>query len=102
MGPSTSQRRPLTQERHCVDCVALQFAEKERIRKRIDKTWALARAGIFDYIEVFNNWTDATAISAASVQRPSSGPVVGTIVRSIHLAQTPLSENLRYGALGRP
>lgn len=30
--------------------------KKERIRKRIYKTRDLARADIFDYIEVFYNW----------------------------------------------
>lgn len=42
------------------DAVAESFfssLKKERIRKRIYKTRALARADIFDYIEVFYNWT---------------------------------------------
>jgi putative transposase len=31
--------------------------KKERIKKRIYKTWGLARADMFDYIEVFFNRT---------------------------------------------
>ncbi len=49
--------------------------KKERIKKRIYKTRDLARADIFDYIEVFYNRTrDATATSAASAQRPLNRP----------------------------
>jgi putative transposase len=47
--------------------------KKERIRKRIYKTRDLARADIFDYIEVFYN-RGATVTSAASVRRPSNRP----------------------------
>lgn len=42
------------------DAVAESFSsslKKERIRKRIYKTRDLARAGVFDYIEVFYNRT---------------------------------------------
>lgn len=31
--------------------------KKERVRKRIYKTRDMTRADIFDYIEVFYNWT---------------------------------------------
>jgi putative transposase len=48
--------------------------KKERIRKRIYKTRDLARADIFDYIEVFYNRARATVTSAASVRRPSNRP----------------------------
>ncbi|KLQ30163.1 hypothetical protein ABR33_16150 [Enterobacter bugandensis] len=43
---------------NCWDAVDESFfssLKKERIRKRIYKTWDLARADIFDYIEVFYN-----------------------------------------------
>lgn len=48
--------------------------KKERVKKRIYKTRDLARADVFDYIEMFYNRTDGTAISAASVTRPLSRP----------------------------
>ena len=41
--------------------------KKERIRKRIYKTRDLARADIFDYIEVFYNRARRLVTSAASV-----------------------------------
>ncbi len=48
--------------------------KKERIKKRIYKTRDLARADIFDYIEVFYNRTDAIVTLVASAQRPLKGP----------------------------
>lgn len=48
--------------------------KKERIRKRIYKTRALARADIFDYIEVFYNWVRRHVTSAASVRRTLNMP----------------------------
>lgn len=48
--------------------------KKERIRKRIYKTKDLARADIFDYIEVFYNRPGATVISAASARKPPNRP----------------------------
>lgn len=49
-------------------------SKKERVRKRIYKTRDLARADVFDYIEVFYNKPAATATLAASVPRPSNRP----------------------------
>jgi putative transposase len=48
--------------------------KKERVRKRIYKTRELARADIFDYIEVFYNRTRRHSPSAALVPRPLNGP----------------------------
>ncbi|EPN0236325.1 IS3 family transposase, partial [Enterobacter hormaechei] len=52
--------------------------KKERIRKRIYKTRDLARADIFDYIEVFYNrarrHSHLGGVTAASVRRPSNRP----------------------------
>lgn len=71
LAPSMSRRG------NCWDnAVAESFfssLKKERIRKRIYKTRDMARADIFDYIEVFYN-RDATAISVASARRPSKRP----------------------------
>lgn len=78
LAPSMSRRG------NCWDnAVAESFfssLKKERIRKRIYKTWNLARADIFDYIEVFYNRArrhshlGGTVTSAASVRRPSNRP----------------------------
>lgn len=49
--------RPLTEERQCCGRTVIQFAKKERVRKRIYLTRDMARADIVDYIEVFYNRT---------------------------------------------
>ena len=48
--------------------------KKERIRKRIYKTRDLARADVFDYIEVFTTEPAAIVTWAASVPRPLKVP----------------------------
>ncbi len=48
--------------------------KKERNSKRIYKNRDLARADVFDYIEVFYNRAGATVTPAASVRRPSNRP----------------------------
>lgn len=72
LAPSMSRRG------NCWDnAVAESFfssLKKERIRKRIYKTRGLARADIFDYIEVFYNRARTDATSAASVRRPLNRP----------------------------
>lgn len=60
LDPSMSRRGNCWESEHCSDAVAESFfssLKKERIRKRIYKTRDLARADIFDYIEVFYNRT---------------------------------------------
>jgi hypothetical protein len=52
--------------------------KKERIRKRIYKTRDLARADIFDYIEVFYNW----AAPQSPRRRQSGGLRTGLVVRT--------------------
>ena len=45
--------------------------KKKRINKRVNKTRDLARADVFDYIEVsYNRTRGGTVISAVSAQRP--------------------------------
>lgn len=53
-----SRRGNCWESEHCSDAVAESFfssLKKERIRKRIYKKRDLARADIFDYIEIFYN-----------------------------------------------
>jgi len=50
-------RRPLCDRVHAVAESFFSSLKKERIRKRIYKTRELARADVFDYIEVFYNRT---------------------------------------------
>ncbi|ARD38142.1 hypothetical protein ACS33_16215 [Edwardsiella ictaluri] len=54
--------------------IVLQFAKKERIRKRLYKTWRLARADIFAFIEPFITGPAATITVAASVRKPLNRP----------------------------
>lgn len=72
LAPSMSRRG------NCWDnAVAESFfssLKKERIRKRIYKTRDLARADIFDYIEVFYNRARRHSHLGASVRRPSHRP----------------------------
>ncbi len=62
----------------CGGRIVLQFTEKRAHQEENNKTRDLARADIFDYIEVFYNGPGATVTSAASVRRPSNRPRVRT------------------------